>query len=80
MAPRKGGVTNDAITSARMTDEDGKSVRATSQPIGAATAQQISAEDVARIAVVISGSTNADSENSRTKLASVGAPFGSVKL
>ena len=34
----------------------GRSVRATSQPIGAATAQQMTADDVARMKVVTSGS------------------------
>ena len=41
MAPRNGGVTNEAVTSARTVRRSGMSVRATSQPIGAATAQQI---------------------------------------
>src|SRR6266852_382618 len=65
MAPRNGGVTNEAVTSARITPENGRSVRATSQPIGAATAQQMIADEVAMMKVVISGSRNADSENSR---------------
>ena len=43
MAPRNGGVTNEAVTSARTVRRSGMSVRATSQPIGAATAQQIDA-------------------------------------
>src|SRR5476649_1430060 len=71
MAPRNGGVTNEAVTSARITPENGKSVRATSQPIGAATAQQMIADEVAMVKVVISGSRNVDSVNSRMKLASV---------
>ena len=57
MAPRNGGVTNEAVTSARMVRRSGMSVRATSQPIGAAIAQQMIAELDARITVVISGST-----------------------
>src|SRR5664279_721345 len=65
MAPRNGGVTKDAVTSARMTPENGRSVRATSQPIGAATVQQITAEDVAMMKVVTNGSKNDDSVNSR---------------
>src|SRR5262245_24627096 len=65
IAPRNGGVTNDAVTSARMTPENGRSVRATSQPIGAATAQQMKADDVARMKVVTSGSRNDDSVNNR---------------
>src|SRR2546423_14661647 len=50
-APRNGGVTNEAVTSARMNCRAGMSVRDTSQPIGAATRQQITAEVVAMIAV-----------------------------
>ena len=57
MAPRNGGVTNEAVTSARTVRRSGMSVRATSQPIGAATTQQMMLELVARISVVISGST-----------------------
>ena len=49
IAPRNGGVTNDAVTSARTVRRSGMSVRATSQPIGAATAQQITPTLVARI-------------------------------
>jgi len=37
----KGGVTKDAVTSARHVRRSGMSVRATSHPMGAATAQQI---------------------------------------
>src|SRR5664279_4461247 len=65
MAPRNGGVTKDAVTSARITPENGKSVRATSQPIGAATAQQMIADEMAIMKVVTSGSKNDDSVNSR---------------
>src|SRR5882724_858847 len=50
----------------------GMSVRDTSHPIGAATKQQITAEVVAMIAVVSSGSRNAGSVNSVTKFCSVG--------
>src|SRR6476469_7082248 len=50
----------------------GMSVRDTSQPIGAATRQQITAEVVAMIAVVSSGSRNAGSVNRVTKFCSVG--------
>ena len=80
MAPRNGGVTNEAVTSARTVRRSGMSVRATSQPIGAATTQQIRLELVARISVVISGSTKAGSVNSVRKLASVKAPVRSMKL
>ena len=56
MAPRNGGVTNEAVTSRRTVRRKGMSVRATNQPMGAATAQQMIAEDVARAKVVSSGS------------------------
>src|SRR5690349_17697490 len=75
IAPRNGGVTNEAITSVRTTSLNGMSERATSHPIGAATAQQITPTDKAMTSVVRSGSRKAGSEKSRTKLASVGAPL-----
>ncbi len=56
MAPRNGGVTNEAITRMRMVRRSGMSVRATSQPMGAATAQQMSDDKVASAKVVSSGS------------------------
>ena len=71
-APRKGGVTNEAVTSARMVCRPGMSVRDTSQPIGAATMQQITAEVVAMIAVVSNGSRKSGLVNSVTKFCSVG--------
>jgi len=71
-APRNGGVTNEAVTSARMICRPGMSVRDTSQPIGAATTQQIMDEVVARIAVVSSGSRKSGLVNSVTKFCSVG--------
>jgi hypothetical protein len=79
-APRNGGVTNEAVTSARMNCRPGMSVRDTSHPIGAATTQQIRAEVVAMIAVVISGSRKSGSENSVTKFCSVTRPALSVTL
>ncbi len=63
-APRNGGVTNDAVTSARMVRVIGMSVRATSQPIGAAITQHAMLEETAMMTVVISGSTNSGSLNS----------------
>src|SRR6187551_2993190 len=75
IAPRNGGVTNDAVTSARIVRRSGMSVRATSQPIGAATAQQMIADDVARITVVTSGSRKLWSVTRRTKFASVNVPL-----
>ena len=80
MAPRNGGVTKDAVTSARTVRRNGMSVRATSHPIGAATIQQKMLELVARITVVISGSRNASSETSVLKLSSVKAPERSTRL
>src|SRR6266403_1125822 len=70
-APRNGGVTNDAVTSARMNCRPGMSVRDTSHPIGAATTQQIAADVVAMMAVVSSGSRKSGSVNSVTKFCSV---------
>ena len=70
-APRNGGVTKDAVTSARMNCRPGMSVRDTSHPIGAATRQQIVAEENAMIAVVSSGSRKSGSVNSVTKFCSV---------
>ena len=80
MAPRNGGVTNEAVTSARTVRRSGMSVRATSQPIGAATRQQMAAELVARINVVISGSRKVGSVTSWPKLPSVKPPARSWKL
>src|SRR3954470_15343749 len=80
IAPRNGGVTKEAVTSARTTRLHGMSVRATSQPIGAAKAQQITLDDTAMITVVISGSTNVGSVNRRPKFDSVNAPSRSTKL
>src|SRR3954463_11812847 len=71
-APRNGGVTNEAVTSARMVCRPGMSVRDTSQPIGAATRQQMIADVVAMIAVVSNGSRKSGSVNSLTKFCSVG--------
>src|SRR6476661_5070652 len=65
IAPRNGGVTNDAVTSARTTPLKGRSVRATSHPIGGASAQQMKAEEVGSMNVGMSGSINEDSVNSR---------------
>ena len=80
MAPRNGGVTNDAVTSARTVRRSGMSVRATSQPIGAATAQHMMLELVARISVVMSGSMKVGSVASVEKFPSVKAPLRSTRL
>src|SRR6201996_8821728 len=79
-APRNGGVTNDAVTSARMNLRPGMSVRDTSHPIGAATTQQIAAEENAMIAVVSSGSRKSGSVKRVTKFCSVTWPVLSVTL
>src|SRR5579863_576668 len=78
-APRNGGVTNDAVTSARTVRRSGMSVRATSQPIGAATAQQMMLEEVAMMTVVMSGSRKIGSVTSSVKFDSVKAPLRSTK-
>src|SRR5215212_4259156 len=80
IAPRNGGVTNEAVTSARTVRRNGMSVRATNQPIGAATAQQMTADDVARITVVRSGLVKVGSVTSVTKFCSVKPPALSVTL
>src|SRR5258708_28184388 len=77
-APRNGGVTNDAVTSARTTRRAFMSVRATIQPIGAATRQQITATLLAMIMVTIRGSTRSGSVIMVAKLARVGAPASVV--
>ena len=56
------------------------SVRDTSQLMGAATTQQIAADENAMIAVVSSGSRKSGSVNSVTKFCSVGCRALSVKL
>src|SRR5579885_3843139 len=76
-APRNGGVTNDAVTSARTARRAGMSVRATSQPIGAATRQQIAPTALEMISVTVSGSISSGSLTRVAKEASVGAPLAS---
>ena len=67
MAPTKGGVTSEAITSVRTVRRHGMSVRATSQPSGAATRQQMVPTDNEMNSVVSSGSRKVGSVNSRSK-------------
>src|SRR5882762_7268021 len=67
IAPRKGGVTNEAVTSIRTVRRNGMSVRATSQPIGAATRQQTTLDEIAMMKVVISGSRKIGLLTSREK-------------
>src|SRR5262249_59063810 len=80
IAPRKGGVTNEAVPSARTAPPSGMSLRATSHPIGAAKAQQITLDETAMMTVVMSGSTNVGSVASRAKFSSVNVPSRSTKL
>ena len=75
MAPRNGGVTNDAVTISRTVRRNGMSVRATSQPIGAATAQQIRLVLKARMKVVTNGSRSVGSFARVMKFCSVNAPL-----
>ena len=79
IAPRNGGVTNEAMTRKRTVRRIGMSVRATSQPIGAATRQQMRLADTARASVVKKGSTKAGSVKSSRKFASVKPPERSEK-
>ena len=68
MAPRNGGVTNEAITRMRIAPRSGMSVRATIQPSGAATRQQMRLTEMAMVSVVSSGSTKAGSVNERAEV------------
>src|SRR5438270_12889168 len=79
-APRNGGVTKDAVTSARMNCRAGMSVRDTSQPIGAATTQQKNADVVAMIAVVANGARKSGSVKSLTEFCSEGLRMESGRL
>ena len=71
MAPTKGGVTSEAITSVRTVRRIGMSVRATSQPSGAATTQQMALTENEMMRVVIRGSTKVGSVKRAAKLPSV---------
>src|SRR6185503_18586068 len=66
-APTNGGVTSEAITRVRTVRDSGMSVRATSQPSGAATAQHSTLTETESRRVVNSGSTKLGSVNSVTK-------------
>ena len=79
MAPRKGGVTKDAVTSTRIQRRNGMSVRATSQASGAATATDASATATEIAEVLRNGSRNAGLEKMVTKLPAVKSPALSVK-
>src|SRR5437868_15525265 len=73
-APTNGGVTSEAITRVRTVRDSGMSVRATSQPSGAATTQQSALVENAMVKVVTSGSKKLGSVNRVTKLARVAWP------
>ncbi len=74
MAPRKGGVTNEAVISARTMRRAGMSERATSQAIGAAISVERQPTQVATVRLIRSGASSVGSLNSCLKLASDGAP------
>src|SRR5436853_81508 len=73
-APTNGGVTSEAITRVRTVRDNGMSVRATSQPSGAATRQQIALVENAMVKVVTNGSKKLGSVNRVTKLPNVAWP------
>ncbi len=79
IAPTKGGVTSEAMTRVRKVRPSGMSVRAASQPSGAATRQHSALTEKDRVSVVISGSRKLGSPNSVAKLPSVGWPCLSAK-
>src|SRR5215207_1184697 len=78
MAPRKGGVTKDAVISTRTRFRPGMFVRATSQAIGAATAAEINPTLVATIRLTLSGAAKVSSVTRRAMFAKVRAPSLSV--
>jgi hypothetical protein len=65
IAPRNGGVTKEAVTSPRTAFDRGKSVRATSHPMGAATRQQTTEAVVAIVIVMNNGPAKLGSVNRR---------------
>src|SRR5262249_26527573 len=80
IAPRNGGVTNEAVTSARTAPPSGMSVRATSHPISAAKAQQMMLEEKAVMAGVINGTAKGGSVARRTKVSDGNGPTPATKL
>src|SRR6266404_5234241 len=80
IAPRKGGVTKDAVTKARIVWRWGMSVRETSQASGVATAQEAMATLSAMASAVRNGETKLGSLASLTKFPVVRAPLASVML
>src|SRR5437764_8703416 len=79
IAPRKGGVTKEAVISARMRRRAGMSDRATIQAIGAAIRLERQPTQVATMRLIRSGAINVGSVKSRSKFASDGTPALSVR-
>src|SRR3954454_957665 len=67
IAPRKGGVTNEAVISTRISRRAGMSERATIQAIGAAIKVEMQPTQVATIRVMRSGAISVGSVKSRSK-------------
>ena len=80
IAPRNGGVTNEAVTSARTTRRPGKSVRETSQASGVAIAQDNTPTPSAIAIALRKGRRKVASVTSAVKLANVKAPDLSMRL
>src|SRR5580658_2348195 len=78
MAPRKGGVTKDAMTRSRTVRRPGMSVRATSQASGVATRRESSDTASATPSVRTKGRVKRGSAASVVKFPSVAAPLLSV--
>ena len=75
MAPRNGGVTNEAITKTRTSRRPARSVRATSQASGVAMTHDRRPTLSAMAKAVRYGRRSVGSETSAAKLASVSSPF-----
>ena len=80
MAPRNGGVTNDAVTSARTTRRPGRSVRDTSHASGVAMAHERAPTPSAIPIASTNGRRKVASFTSAAKFASVNAPSLSTRL
>ena len=78
IAPKKGGVTKDAVIRMRIVRRAGMSVRATSHASGMATITLVNETQTARIKVVRMGAARLGSVTSAVKLAIVTAPSGVV--
>jgi hypothetical protein len=80
MAPRKGGVTKEAVTRARTTPRPGRSERATSQARGVAIRQDRSPTPSAIPIAMRKGRRSVGSVRSAAKLARVNRPVPSTRL